>query len=210
MSSLQVAKILKTPISVHWTLPLYVALLLFQVGLAKGLPLAAVIFGSVLLHEFGHILMAQARKIPTAGINLNMFGGVASIRLDRKTTGLDEFLVAIAGPVVSAFLAAVGFLLTPYVGHGLVLTFTTYLTLVNFIMVVFNLLPAFPLDGGRVLRGLLRLKLDFTVATKIATYISYVVLSGAAVFAVIHQAWVVLVLLGFLALGATLENKAAA
>jgi Zn-dependent protease/CBS domain-containing protein len=123
-----------------------------------GLVTALAFFACVLLHELGHAVVARSRGMAINGITLFLFGGVAEIAEEPPSAGT-EFLMAIAGPLVSVVLALLfGFLAaTGYHGgwpHPVVLVLG-YLAFVNGLVLVFNMLPAFPLDGGRVLRSIL-------------------------------------------------------
>ncbi len=128
------------------------------VAVLLGLITALAFFTCILLHELGHALVAKATGLPVRRITLFLFGGVAELSEEPKSAG-SEFLMAIAGPIVSAVLAAAFFLLAT-VGTTtgwpmeLVVMFNV-LGSVNLSVLVFNLVPAFPLDGGRVLRSLL-------------------------------------------------------
>jgi len=130
---------------------------------------ALLFFGSVLIHELAHSLVAKSRGIPVEDITLFIFGGVSEIE-DEPDTPLGEFLMAILGPVTSLvvgfillFLAGVaGDPTAPMRDPGAMLAeltpFTTlllWLGSINMILGVFNLVPGFPLDGGRVLRSIL-------------------------------------------------------
>lgn len=131
------------------------------------------LFVCVILHELGHALVAKHYKLPISHITLFVFGGVAEIKKEPKTPKV-EFLMAIAGPIVSIVLAAGLYILT-WVGHNggwpvEVVAVTGYLSLINIVIVIFNLIPAFPLDGGRVFRSILWwIKKDFGWATKVAS-----------------------------------------
>jgi Zn-dependent protease/CBS domain-containing protein len=122
---------------------------------AMGLLTALAFFACILLHEMGHALVGRAFGMPIRGITLFLFGGVAELGAEPAFAG-SEFLMAVAGPVVSALLAVLCWALatagTP--GEPMVLMFR-YLALINAAVLVFNLLPAFPLDGGRVFRSVL-------------------------------------------------------
>jgi Zn-dependent protease/CBS domain-containing protein len=123
-----------------------------------GLVTALAFFLCLLLHEMGHALVARSRGMPINGITLFLFGGVAELEDEPPSAGT-EFLMAIAGPVVTLVLAVVFWILAD-VGyrsgwwHPLVLVLG-YLAAINGMVLVFNLIPAFPLDGGRVLRSIL-------------------------------------------------------
>lgn len=131
------------------------------------------LFGSVVLHEFGHALMARQVGLSIRGITLFFFGGVAEMDSEPPSPAA-EFLVAVAGPAVS-FVLAIGCFLTYGVLWGVAVTpaalgVIEYLGLINLALLVFNLVPAFPLDGGRVLRSILWFwKKDLRWATSIAS-----------------------------------------
>ena len=112
------------------------------------------LFVSVVLHEFGHSLMAQRLGVPVRSITLFIFGGIAAIERDPDRPR-DEFWIAAMGPVVSAVLAVL------CLGLGVVVeplsapagAIALYLGVTNGLLVAFNLIPGFPLDGGRILRA---------------------------------------------------------
>jgi Zn-dependent protease len=126
-------------------------------------------FGSVLLHELGHVLLALREKIPVRAITLFIFGGVAEITHEPKTPGA-EFRIAIAGPIVSLLLAgAFGLLASVLPNRTLLDASVAYLAIINLSLAVFNIIPGFPLDGGRVLRAAVwRFTGSFQRATQIA------------------------------------------
>lgn len=115
---------------------------------------AILLFVSVLLHELGHSVVALRYKIPVSSITLFIFGGVAQIGAEPPSA-ISEFWIAIAGPVVSFALAALFALLQLLVG-GLapLLALAKYLAYINGTLALFNLIPGFPLDGGRVFRAI--------------------------------------------------------
>ena len=126
-------------------------------------------FGSVLFHELSHAFVAQSFGMVVPSITLFIFGGVSNIGGEMRTAG-QEFRIAIAGPLSSWVLAAI------FVGLALVFADSNagevlaYLGLVNFVLGAFNLLPGFPLDGGRIFRAAVwKSTGDYTKATRWAT-----------------------------------------
>jgi Zn-dependent protease len=205
LRSFKVGRLFGIPLYVHTTfflLPLWV---LYNTGyegvtaLLFTLALVAAVFGCVVLHELGHALMARYFGIGTRDIKLYPIGGVA--RLDRMSERpAEELLIALAGPAVNLVivlllfpLVAAAFATDVLGGDGLAVTladgplallarFTWGLWLSNLGLLVFNLLPAFPMDGGRVLRAVLSAGLGLLRATEIAAVVGLVtaVLMGLA------------------------------
>jgi Zn-dependent protease len=141
----------------------------------EGVLFLLALFASVVLHEFGHALTARKYGIQTRDITLLPIGGVARLeRMPEKP--LEELRVALAGPVVTLVLAGLlfaGLLLTNTFQPLTSLTvtqgnFVERLMLTNLVLALFNLIPAFPMDGGRVVRALLATRLEYTRATQIA------------------------------------------
>jgi Zn-dependent protease len=123
-----------------------------------GLITALAFFGCIVLHEFGHALVARSRGMPINGITLFLFGGVSELGDEPSSAGT-EFLMAIAGPAVSAVLAVIFWVVAIFAyqlgwPHAVVIVLG-YLATINLIVLIFNMVPAFPLDGGRVLRSIL-------------------------------------------------------
>ena len=133
---------------------------------------ALLFFGSILLHELGHALQAQREDVEIQGITLWLFGGVAQFRSLYGSPG-SEFRIAIAGPLVTLVLAGVligGASVVPLPESVEAVVF--WLGYINGVLLVFNLLPALPLDGGRVLHALLwRLQGDLVRATRVAALV---------------------------------------
>ncbi len=160
----------------HWSNATYVA-----VGLSTSL----LFFGSVIVHELAHSVVARRIDIPVKSITLFIFGGMAQITRDaRRPSG--ELAMAAAGPIASFALAALFAVLwvaTRRV-HEPLTALSGWLALVNLSLGVFNLLPGFPMDGGRILRSLLWWATgSFQKATRIAVgvgyAISYLIIGGA-------------------------------
>jgi Zn-dependent protease len=136
------------------------------------------VFGCVLLHELGHALMARQFGIGTVDITLYPIGGVARLRRLPRAPGA-ELLIALAGPAVNFGIAAILFCLINLAGATVGSSwssdsFVTKLLLVNLGLGLFNLVPAFPMDGGRVLRAVLSTALGRAKATHIASTIGQV------------------------------------
>jgi Zn-dependent protease/predicted transcriptional regulator len=137
---------------------------------ALGIITSLLFFASVLIHELGHSLIAKHYKIPVVSITLFIFGGLAKISRDPERPG-QEFNIAIAGPITS-FLLAGGFglvyLSTP--AGGMLSEASKLLAQINLTLGIFNLVPGFPLDGGRILRSIAwGITHDFSKATRIAS-----------------------------------------
>ncbi len=146
------------------------------------------IFGFVLLHEYGHIYTCLWQNGEVDYVELNFLGGVAYIRYDKRNA-LAELPIILVGPLVNVLLAWIFFVLSVFVkllsmyifdavgsDIGWLLDSFIYCCHINLILVAFNLLPIFPMDGGRILRATTYLiNKDFIKATKIATYTSIIV-----------------------------------
>ena len=139
----------------HWTLGIVTSLLFF---------------GSVVFHELSHSLVARGYRIPVASITLFVFGGLARIEREPEKAS-QEFNIAIAGPISSLFLAGCFWLVTRYFhGNEMVIAAAKWLAEINLMLALFNLLPGFPLDGGRVFRGIVwAITKDFTRSTRLAS-----------------------------------------
>ena len=140
-----------------------------------GVAAALVLAISVTLHELGHALTARAFGYRTNDITLSLLGGCASlIALPRKAW--QEFLTALAGPLVSFFLAIVALLAREIfqVQNAWLWGVLYYMMWMNFMLGAFNLLPGFPMDGGRIFRSVMRLFLNRANATLVAMWVGRV------------------------------------
>ena len=137
---------------------------------------ALLLFVSVLLHELAHSFVARARGLPVHNIVLFIFGGVSNIEQEPQTPGT-EFTMAFVGPLVSLLLGALSFGLLALVrgSHSPIEPILSYLAVTNILLGIFNLLPGFPLDGGRVLRSIIwKVTGNVQTATNIATFVGQV------------------------------------
>ena len=172
--SIRLGSIAGIPVGLNWGVLLIAAFYIFN--LAVGILPAAVpnasttgywiaatagiilFFGSILAHEFGHALVAQRNGIKVNAITLWFLGGVALLDKEADNPGA-EFRIAIAGPAVSVALGvifgALWLVASPMVGGTLFTFILGYLAVINIVLAVFNLIPAAPLDGGRVLAAAL-------------------------------------------------------
>jgi Zn-dependent protease/CBS domain-containing protein len=187
-SSFKVGRAFGIDVKVHWTfflLLFFFAFVGYQgtgnlVGAFVTIAVIVALFVCVLLHEFGHSLVAQRLGIDIPDITLLPIGGVARLKTLPERP-MDEVKIAVAGPLVNVVLApifyGIGIALgadpldigSPVGGFGSVGQFFVYLGVINVALVVFNMLPAFPMDGGRVLRGLLASRLGPVRATDISS-----------------------------------------
>jgi Zn-dependent protease len=131
----------------------------YPAALGLGALCALVLFASVIVHEFAHALVARAFDVRTRAITLFLFGGVATLEREPPSPRA-EALIALAGPLASALIAALAFGVLVVLEHiaggrlvGALRVAATVLAVANGVLAVFNLIPAFPMDGGRVLRA---------------------------------------------------------
>ncbi len=186
----------------HWSPTTY-----WVIGLATSL----LFFGSVLAHEFGHSVVAIRTGLPVRSITLFIFGGVAQIAREPARPA-QEFFIAIAGPAVSIALGALfGALALPLNPHTPLAALAHWLSQVNFVLALFNLLPGFPMDGGRVLRAILwSISGDLLKATRVASWVgrglAYLIMLAGVASAFLLREWISG--LWFVLIGLFLENAA--
>ncbi len=181
----QIARVIGIPIYLHFSWLIIFGLIVWTLSTgyfpaqspdlpvtsywAKGLVASILFFVSIVLHELGHAVVALRHGVRTQSITLFIFGGVAQLEQDPRS-GRAEFWMAAAGPLVSLALAG-------FFHAGSTLSFVSpsvaavlkYLALINLILALFNLVPAFPMDGGRLLRGALWGAIGKARATRIAS-----------------------------------------
>jgi Zn-dependent protease len=179
--SLRIGTAFGIGVYVHWTFLLIVFLALASAASGDLVTAFAIIpvFGCIVLHELGHALMARSYGIGTRDITLLPIGGVARLEqmIERPS---EEVAIAVAGPLVNVVIAVglgVGMALSGNWTHfdgSLAAKLTVTLLVWNVVMVLFNLIPAFPMDGGRVLRAVLAMGLGRLRGTEIAVGVSKV------------------------------------
>ena len=183
--SLTLGSVAGTAIRIHVTFLLFLvwiwAAYYRQGGAAaawEGVVFVLLLFLCVLLHEFGHVFAARRYGVKTPDITLWLFGGIANLeRIPEKP--IEELVVAVAGPAVNVVIAAaliayIGFTVDPVELMKIedpAVGMAVKIAGANIFLVLFNMIPAFPMDGGRVLRALLAIKLGFARATEIAATI---------------------------------------
>ena len=225
-SSFRLLRVAGIDIKVHFTFPLILLLGAFQwsnhgaPGAAFGALLMLALFLCVVLHELGHSLVAQRFGIHVREIILLPIGGVAMLgKMPRKP--VQELLIAIAGPLVNvviaggliAYLGASGQLSLD--GRELIelskagpstQTLLRWLLAANVSLVIFNLLPAFPMDGGRILRAFLAMFLGFSRATRIAAGVGQMLALALGLFAIFNGQPLLALVAAFVFLGAGQER----
>ena len=169
------------------------------------------VFGSVVLHELGHALTARGFGVQTRRILLLPIGGMAQLE-NMPRSPRAELLVALAGPGVSLALAGLLSLgssllgVLPGVGGGLLGMFVTSLMWANLMLAVFNLVPAFPMDGGRALRAFLATRMPHLRATEIAVSVGKVAATALAIAGLFLNPWL-LVIAAFIWFAASAELR---
>lgn len=240
-NSLVLFRLFDIEVRVHWSFVLILAYGAFIYSAGPAGPLAGAIYGvlvilllfvCVTLHEFGHSLVARYYKVNVGSITLLPIGGVASLeRMPDKP--MQEFLIALAGPVVNFVLAA---LLLPLailavgmevragnlqggMGEILLRTMTgmlepsvtnllVYLLATNVLLGLFNLLPAFPMDGGRILRSLLAMTMSYVQATRVAVTVGRVFAVLMAIWGIFGGGIIMLLIAFFIYVGGGAEREA--
>jgi Zn-dependent protease len=219
--SYRLGKIAGIDVNIHVTFTLLIAWVLLAHGLTgqtlgaavNGLTFVIAIFGCVLLHELGHALAARRFGIGTRDITLLPIGGVARLeRMPEKP--LQELWVALAGPAVNVLIAVALYVwlvlssqLVPLSQVGVVTgPFVERLLMVNLLLIVFNMIPAFPMDGGRCVRALLALWLEHARATRVAAGVGQVIAVGFVVLGLFSNPFLLLIGV-FVWLGAAQEAR---
>lgn len=236
-TSLTLFKLYGIEMRVHWSFLLIVAYYAFiysgssanpLIGAAYGVLMILLLFLCVTLHELGHALVAKYYKINVPNITLLPIGGVANLeRMPDKP--MQEFLIAIAGPLVNIVLAAI---LAPFAGLALVsamnngelasntaavwrfaqtpglANLVVSLAVLNLLLALFNLLPAFPMDGGRILRALLAMAIPYVQATRTAVLVGRLMAGLFALWGIMGGGVFLLLIAFFVYVGGGAELEA--
>ena len=200
--SFQVMRLAGIPIRLHYTWLLAVGLMAWSLAAgffpdaypgweptaywAAGVAAALLLFVSVLLHELAHAVVARGRGFEVRGITLFVFGGVAEVEGEAERP-LDEFLIAVVGPIASFAIAGLAWLAARAVADesGMAHAIASYLALANLILGLFNLVPGFPLDGGRILRAVVwALSGSLRTATNVASFAGQAIALGLVAWGV--------------------------
>ena len=212
---IRIGRFFEIEVSWHWTLLLLILWTAFSAPMGTFLSSAmftVAIFACVLLHEFGHALAARQFGIATPSICLYPIGGVATLeRMPRNP--MQELWIAVAGPLVNVAIASALFvLLAPasWIFGTQVAGWMSYLMLANMGLVVFNLLPAFPMDGGRVLRSISAMFTSYADATRLAATVGKYMAIGFAVLGVLYGHLMLILIAGFIYLAGSAEANAVA
>lgn len=219
--SFKLARFFDIDIYVHQTFFLLLLWFGFTEYQSRGTLLAALegiffitaLFSCVVLHEYGHALTARRFGIKTKHITLLPIGGVASMeKIPEKP--YQELLIALAGPAVNILIAIILYIflkLAPDIGQQLQISgggsWLFNLLVVNIFLAVFNLIPAFPMDGGRILRAALAMKMQYANATLWTSNIGKFFAILFAVYGFYSHQYMLALIAIFLWLGATGENK---
>lgn len=174
--------ILKIPFKFKIHALLLPALFIWKFG-GTGVLYYILVAASVLVHEYAHVWMALKRDVQVVKVVLHAFGAMAAVRPENTVLNYrNEFAIAIAGPISSFVLSSIFLVLYFSVGEGPLDIFTV-LAFMNLGFAVFNMLPMYPSDGGRILNSILSRFLGYTRAVKISTAISYVLAGTLGVVA---------------------------
>ncbi len=181
------------PVEINFSFLLLLGFVFVALGGLPGVVIVCLAFASVLLHELGHAIVARRLGVHTTGIELGFFGGAAKmVDIPRKAS--DEIEIAVAGPIVSLALAGLGLGL----GAATHLSIFAWIGWTNLILALFNLIPALPMDGGRILRAALTTRMSFVRATDVAVTVSRVAAVAFVVGGIALGAYQLLFLAPFL------------
>jgi Zn-dependent protease/predicted transcriptional regulator len=225
--NLNIGTYLGIPVKIHWTFGLLI-LFVGYVGVTNGLNgkeilafglYMLVLFFCVVLHEYGHAIMARKYGVKTKDIILSPIGGVARLESIPEEP-YKELFIALAGPLVNVIIAVTLSIITLSIYSGGIFPsseslellkypseFIRFVIVMNIALFVFNLVPAFPMDGGRVLRSLLAIKIGRSKATRTASLIGRILAIGFIVFGLLNSHILLTIIGVFIYVTAGSENK---
>jgi Zn-dependent protease len=218
--TITLGKVLGIPIKIHWTfilLLLYISFDGFMSGKPQMVYLTLFLFLCVVLHEYGHALMARRFGIGTEDIILSPIGGVARLQKIPEEP-MKEISIAFAGPFVNLVIALIALVFIKLTSTEGILEPAIFedewtgeniargIFFTNTILFLFNLLPAFPMDGGRILRACLAWKWGRALSTRIASIIGKLIAIGFIAFGLFNSDWIMAVLGLFVLVSANSEN----
>jgi Zn-dependent protease/CBS domain-containing protein len=217
--SLTLGRIAGTAIRIHITfllLLVWIGFIYYRQGgpdaALQGVVFVALLFLCVLLHELGHVFAAKRYGVNTSDVTLWFFGGIASLeRIPERP--MEEFVIAIAGPLVNVVIAGV---LILFLGARFdpddlsrmqdpAVSMVAKLAAANIFLVLFNLIPAFPMDGGRVLRALLAIRFGHARATQLAAAVGQAFAVAFGIFGILYGNVTLIVIAVFVFLAASGE-----
>lgn len=201
--SWRIGRVLDIPIHVKSTFLLLLAVVFLAYGGLAGVAMVLLAFASIVLHELGHAVAARALGVRVMGIDLGFLGGAA--RMELPSDSRRELLIAAAGPAVSLALAGLGIALGVALGAQLLVT----IGIINFVIAAFNLIPALPMDGGRILRAALAPRFGYERATLMAVTIARGFVIAFAIVGIWFGAWRLLIIAPALWLMGTQERALA-
>ena len=191
--SLRLGKIFGIEISIHFSWIIILVLMTWSLAVGwfpviyhgwstitywlLGLIATILLFGSVLAHELAHSVVARARGLPVKNITLFVFGGVSNIEKEPGSPGV-EFQMAVVGPLTSLLIGGLAYLLFLLLGQNTspLAAILAYLAFANVLLGIFNLIPGFPLDGGRVLRSIVwKMSGNLRKATRVVTIVGEII-----------------------------------
>ncbi len=177
-----IGRVFGIDIQIHWTL---LILLIFSLISPVFFIIILLLWVCVFLHELSHSFIALKNKIKVKKIVLNLLGGASMIDTDKLKQDI-EFKISIIGPIVSIFLGLLFGIFVIYLNGGILKQIIQSLFLLNMLLGILNLLPAFPLDGGRVFRSYLEKTRDFVKSTQITAkstnIIAFLIIAGSLIY----------------------------
>jgi Zn-dependent protease len=202
--SWRIGKLLGFPIEINLSFLILLGLVFVAYGGFVGVMVVGLAFSSVLLHELGHAVVARKLGVHTSGIELGFLGGAAKMSNLPKHANT-ELMIAAAGPAVSLVLGGLGLGLAA-VFHS---PFLAMIGWINLVIAAFNLIPALPMDGGRILRAALSKRMSFIKATDAAVTVARVIAVGFVIWGLTTGTFQLLVLAPFLWIMGSREKQLA-